>query len=130
MLQSEFKKENRAENRINYQDCYRGLRHEIEPYEIKKVIFNDPATIVLWKDGTKTVVKCCEFDSYDPYVGVSMAICKKLLGNDYKKIFKKAMSFCENEDEYTPDFTHEWAKSLTRIRECLARLSEYCEEEK
>lgn len=25
---------------------------------IKKVIFNDPATIVLWNDGTKTVVKC------------------------------------------------------------------------
>jgi hypothetical protein len=24
---------------------------------IKKVIFNDPATIVMWKDGTKTVVK-------------------------------------------------------------------------
>ena len=24
---------------------------------IKKVIYNDPATIVLWVDGTKTVVK-------------------------------------------------------------------------
>ena len=26
--------------------------------EIKNVIFNDPATIVFWTDGTKTVVKC------------------------------------------------------------------------
>ena len=25
---------------------------------IRKVIFNDPATVVLWSDGTKTVVKC------------------------------------------------------------------------
>ena len=25
---------------------------------IRKVIFNDPATIVLWSDGSKTVVKC------------------------------------------------------------------------
>lgn len=32
---------------------------------IKKVIFNDPATIILWKDGTKTVVKCQEGDTYD-----------------------------------------------------------------
>ena len=31
---------------------------------IKKVIFNDPATIVLWDDGTKTVVKCSEGDTY------------------------------------------------------------------
>ena len=27
---------------------------------IKKVIFHDPATVVFWKDGTKTVVKCGE----------------------------------------------------------------------
>ncbi len=26
--------------------------------DIEKVIFNDPATIVIWKDKTKTVVKC------------------------------------------------------------------------
>lgn len=77
----------------------RGLYRWTKPYEIKKVIFNDPATIVFWGDGTKTVVKCCDFDSYDPYFGVAMAICKKLLGNDYKKIFKRAMSFCENEEE-------------------------------
>ena len=28
--------------------------------EIKDVIFNEPATIIIWKDGTKTVVKCQE----------------------------------------------------------------------
>ena len=28
--------------------------------EIKNVIFNEPATIIIWKDGTKTVVKCQE----------------------------------------------------------------------
>ena len=31
---------------------------------IKKVIFNDPATVVIWDDGTKTVVKCSEGDTY------------------------------------------------------------------
>lgn len=49
--------------------------------EIKKVIFNDPATIVLWEDGTKTVVKTCEGDLFDPEKGLAMAITKKALGN-------------------------------------------------
>lgn len=49
--------------------------------EIKKVIFNDPATIVLWEDNTKTVVKTCEGDLFDPEKGLAMAIAKKALGN-------------------------------------------------
>ena len=40
---------------------------------IKKVIFNDPATIVLWSDGTKTVVKA-EGEPFDPEKGLAMAI--------------------------------------------------------
>lgn len=58
---------------------------------IEKVIFNDPATIVLWKDGTKTIVKCGNEDAYDPEKGLAMAIAKKALGNDgnYYEVFKK-----------------------------------------
>ena len=51
-----------------------------EKFRIKKVIFNDPATIVLWEDGTKTVVKC-ENEDFDPEKGLSMAFTKKVLGN-------------------------------------------------
>lgn len=53
------------------------------PFGIKKVIFNNPATIVLWEDGTKTVVKVHEGDVYDPEKGLAMAISKKALGNKY-----------------------------------------------
>ena len=49
--------------------------------EIKNVIFNDPATIVFWNDGTKTVVKCQPGDSFDPEKGLAMAIVKKAYGN-------------------------------------------------
>ena len=49
--------------------------------EIKNVIFNDPATIVFWADGTKTVVKCQEGDIFDPEKGLTMAIAKKVYGN-------------------------------------------------
>lgn len=48
------------------------------------VIFNDPATIVFWSDGTKTVVKCCEDDVFDEEKGLAMAVCKKVSGNDSK----------------------------------------------
>ena len=50
-------------------------------FEIEKVVFNDPATIVIWKDKTKTVVKCQEGDEFDPEKDLAMAIAKKALGN-------------------------------------------------
>lgn len=58
---------------------------------IKDVIFHNPATIILWEDGTKTVVKCGKNDTYDPEKGMAMAICKKLMGNkgNYNNVFKK-----------------------------------------
>lgn len=64
---------------------------EYNRFRIKKVIFNDPATIVLWKDGTKTVVKCQENEVFDPEKGLAMAMCKKMLGNKYEyyNVFKK-----------------------------------------
>lgn len=52
--------------------------------EIKNVIFNNPATIVFWSDGTKTIVKCQKDETYDPEKGLSMAIAKKALGNKYE----------------------------------------------
>lgn len=59
--------------------------------QIKDVIYNDPATIVLWMDGTKTVVKCGDYDIYDPEKGLAMAIAKKTLGNqgNYYETFKR-----------------------------------------
>lgn len=60
-------------------------------YHIKKVIFNDPATIIIWFDGSKTVVKCGEEDAYDPEKGMAMAIAKRFLGDkgNYYNVFKK-----------------------------------------
>ena len=63
---------------------------ERDKFDIKDVIFNNPATIVLWADGTKTVVKA-ENEEFDPEKGLAMAITKKALGNgyDYYDTFKK-----------------------------------------
>ena len=58
--------------------------------KIENVIFNDPATIVFWQAGTKTVVKCHD-SIFDPEKGLAMAIAKKALGNNgsYYEEFKK-----------------------------------------
>lgn len=67
--------------------------------KIKKVIFNDPATIILWKDGTKTVVQA-QGEDFDPEKGMAMAIAKKALGNEgnYYNIFKEWLPEEEEED--------------------------------
>ena len=61
-------------------------------FVIKDVIFSPPATIVLWEDDTKTVVKCQENkDEYSKEVGLAMCIRKKAYGNkgNYNNVFKK-----------------------------------------
>lgn len=59
--------------------------------KIKNVIFNDPATIVFWNDGTKTVVKCGKDDAFDPEKGLAMAISKYFFDNAgyFNDVFKK-----------------------------------------
>lgn len=61
------------------------------PSGIKKVIFNDPATIVLWDDGTKTVVKCQDGDEYSKEKGLALCFAKKHLGNksNFNNEFKR-----------------------------------------
>ena len=77
--------------------------------KIKNVIFNDPATIVFWSDGTKTVVKCGENDIYDPEKGLAMAVAKKYLGtnkshSNYMDEFKKWLPKEEAQSDPFADF--------------------------
>lgn len=64
--------------------------------DIKEVIFNPPATIVFWADGTKTVVQA-RGEEFDPEKGLAMAISKKALGNqgNYYNQFKKWTEKCK-----------------------------------
>ncbi len=59
--------------------------------KIRDVIFSDPATVVFWSDGTKTVVKTRGGEKYDKEKGLAMAIVKKITGNtgNYYEIFKE-----------------------------------------
>lgn len=92
--------------KINYYD-----KMFMRQPEIKKVIFNDPATIVYWEDRTKTVVKC-EKEKYDPEKGLAMAIAKKAMGNqgNYFEVFKKWIG----EDKLFPEKKKEKKKTTKK----------------
>ena len=61
---------------------------------IKNVYFNAPVTVVIWTDGSKTIVKANGDEPYDPEKGLAMAIAKKFMGDNdtksnYYDVFKK-----------------------------------------
>ena len=53
-----------------------------------QVIFNAPATIVIWKDKTKTVVKTSKDDTFNPEVGFLRAFFEKQSGMTKTKVRK------------------------------------------
>lgn len=90
-----LKRRNTLKNTINsvygLNSALRDVRNKQDL--IKDVIFNNPATIVYWVDGTKTVVKAHN-EKFDPEKGLAMAICKRFLGSNksgsnFNNIFKK-----------------------------------------
>lgn len=52
-----------------------------ENMKARRVVHHYPATVVIWEDGTKTVVKCDPGDEYDPKYGLALCYMKKALGN-------------------------------------------------
>lgn len=97
----------------NYEDVSRlGLIFNSHPTlpSIKNVYFNDPATVVLWDDGTKTVVKCQKGDTYSKETGLSLCIAKKALGNkgNYNDIFKKWIPEETAEDRFCCSCKHSY----------------------
>lgn len=77
-------------NKVSYADYYRTPNRIPTP---KKIIISEDArvTVVLWTDGTKTVVKCSDADTYDPYTAYCAAFAKKCYGTNsqLKKTIEK-----------------------------------------
>lgn len=112
-------------NYVPYSDIYNRIASYTQTPKqkamnsITNVIFNNPATIVFWSDGTKTVVKCDERDEFDPEKGLAMAICKKHFGGGfYNDIFKKWIP-----KEETPEIEIDGQITMTEIAEKFERLA-------
>lgn len=51
---------------------------------VKRIVYHNPATIVFWQDGTKTVVKCMDGEPFEKYAGFCAALAKKVFGSTSK----------------------------------------------
>lgn len=53
-----------------------------DKYTPERIIYNDPATIVFWKDKTKTVVKRKKGEPFNEYYAFCAALAKKMFNNN------------------------------------------------
>jgi len=77
----------------NYHDyCNKKLKNTFGRLpKIESVIFNNPATIIIWGDDSKTVVKIQDGDEFSKEHGLAMCMIKKIFDNkgNYNDVFKK-----------------------------------------
>lgn len=72
-----------------------GARTEKKVAKPKQVIFSGPKTIVLWPDGTKTIVSLSEGEEYDEYTAFCAAFVKKVFGGTHRaKKFLESIKSC------------------------------------
>lgn len=70
---------------------------------IKRVIFNDDATIVLFSDGSKSVTKRLAEEDDNKEHALAMALVKSVYGKNYfKDIFERFLPATETETEIKP----------------------------
>lgn len=75
---------------------FRLLNYEpADHLNVDRIIFSPPATIVFWKDGTKTVVKCADGEPFSEYNGFAAALLKKVFGSNsaVKKIIQRKKQY-------------------------------------
>lgn len=70
---------------------------------IKRIIYNNPATVVFWSDDTKTVAKCHEDDMYSEEVGLILCCLKKLVGSS--EVRALLHSWLPDRDLYSEPFS-------------------------
>lgn len=80
-----------AANSVYGLAAYNRYGTRAEQFEYDKIIFSGPCTIIIWKDGTKTMARVSEGDTFDPEKGVAICFMKRLLGHtETNKILKIA----------------------------------------
>lgn len=96
--------------RLNEVDCNSPYPRPV------KIIYNPPATIVFWTDGTKTVVKCSAEDEYNEYYGFLCALGKKMFGTNshLKKLIDEKAERHYPEDEFSKQI-EQLEKAMNKI---------------
>ena len=114
-----------------FYDCFKnayGHKYTIAD-EIDHVKFNGPAIVVFWKDGTKTVSVCSDYDDYDTEKGLAMCLLKKLLGDSsYNEVFRQFIP--EEDDELSDEELEELYKYDSAVNDALNVVEELLQTKK
>lgn len=78
------------------EEAYEIYLEEKDMLDIKRVIHNDPATVVIWEDDSKTIVKAGGSDNFHPTFGVLMAYFQKGTGMSKRATAKYLASLEEH----------------------------------
>lgn len=77
-------------DKLNLHELFKRKEAETMTFEMKnilfmpepqKIFFRNPTTIVFWKDGTVTSVRCSKDDVFTEFGGYTAALAKKMYGN-------------------------------------------------
>ena len=86
-------------NLKEFHDKRIGSADEMKNVDVKKIIFSGPKTIVLWTDGTKTIVSMSKDElRFDPEAAFCAAYTKKMFGSNSK--IKRIIEQKSNFEEY------------------------------
>lgn len=78
--------------------------YAVEEFDVKKIIVNPPATIVFWKDGTKTVTKQIGKYEFDLKKDIAVCFMKKALKN------RSVVPILEKADKAAEDYVYRLLK--------------------
>ena len=117
-----------SDKRNSYYGMWPGNKYYVAP---KELIFQDEkTTIINWTDGTKTIVKCSENDTFSPEAGIALCYMKKFVtDNDserFHRILKSLISvskFKNNQDNKSFGFDLALMyKGLKNLSETLSKV--------
>ena len=91
--------------------------NQMKKLDVKKIIFNGPKTIVLWTDGTKTIVSMSKDElRFDPEAAFCAAYTKKMFGTNSK--IKRVIQEKSNFEEYTKAAIENAKTEFDKFMEC------------
>ena len=110
-----------AEDTVEYAKELRnkliGGTDEMKNVDVKKIIFSGPKTIVLWTDGTKTIVSMSKDElRFDPEAAFCAAYTKKMFGTNSK--IKRVIKEKSNFEEYTKAAIENAKTEFDKFMEC------------
>ena len=70
----------------------------MEKTAIKRVIYSDPVTTIIWDDGSKTQSRCDERDNFDELTGFMMCVFKKIM--KHKDMRQMLNTFVYGDDKH------------------------------